>query len=204
MENANITKELAPFKTQVSKAETAAIALQIKTADDLIAATDLLGKIKSVLKIVKSRMEAPIKVAYQAYKNIKTEQEKTFGALVNGCEEAERVVKDKMVDYQNATLAKAAVKIDVIEKKVEAGTMSFEKAADKIEAITPAKSVEASSGAVQFRTIREVIIENESLLPREYLVPDMIKIRKVALAGVEIAGVKVVDKQVVAGIAKLS
>jgi hypothetical protein len=31
---------------------------------------------------------------------------------------------------------------------------------------------------------------------------DMVKIRKVALAGVEIAGVKVVEKQVVAGIVR--
>lgn len=200
MENA--TKVLAVIKTQVPKAVDAATALKIKTAEDMIKATDILGKIKSVGKMVRERMEAPVKKAYQTYKDIKLEQDKTFGSFVRDCDEAEKIVKEKMVEYQNTQMAKAVKKTENIEKKVESGKLSFDKAADKIIEATPQKSVNAQNGAVQFRTVKEVTIENETKIPREYLVPDMVKIKKVALAGVEIPGIKVVEKQVVAGIVK--
>jgi len=80
--------------------------------------------------------------------------------------------------------------------------MSFEKAAEKIEEIIPQKNIITNNGAIQFRTIKDVVIEDETKLPREFLVPNMVKIRKVALEGVEIPGVKVVEKQTVAGIIK--
>ena len=105
-----------------------------------------------------------------------------------------------MIAYQIAETKKADKKTAVIEKKVEAGKMTFDKAADKIEEVTPAKTVRATSGSVQFRTIKEVVIEDESLVPREFLALDMVKIRKVALAGVDIAGVKVIEKQTIAGL----
>ena len=198
MENA--TKELAILKQQVPKAVAAATALKIKTAQDMIKATDILGKIKSVGKMVRERMEAPVKIAYKAYKDVKTEQDKVFGSFVRGCDEAESIVKGKMIEYQDIEVAKAEKKTEQIEKKVEDGKMSFEKAADKIIEATPQKNVTTDNGAVQFRTVKEVVIEDESKLPREYLIPDMAKIKKVALAGVEISGVKVIDKRIVAGI----
>jgi hypothetical protein len=107
-----------------------------------------------------------------------------------------------MLAFNQAELDKAKVQTEKITEKVETGKMSFEKAADKIQEITPEKNVESKSGAVQFRTVKEVVIEDENKVPREYLMLDMVKIRKVALAGVEIAGVKVVEKQVVAGIVR--
>jgi hypothetical protein len=127
---------------------------------------------------------------------------KSYAPIEAQCDEAERIVKGKMIDYQEIAAAKADEKAKQIEKKVESGKMSFEKASDKIEAITPQKTVEAENGSVQFRAMREVVIEDETKLPREYLIPDMKKIRKVALAGIAITGVKVIDKKVVAGIIK--
>jgi hypothetical protein len=198
MENATLTKELAIVKTQVSKAEQAATALQIKTADDLTVATELLGKIKTVGKMITQKKESITKPLNEALRNARN----LFAPLESQYDSAERIVKDKMVIYQNAQIAAAAKATAKVEAKVEAGKMSFEKAAEKIEAVTPQKNVTTNAGAAQFRTVKEVVIEDESLVPREYLMLDMVKIRKVAIAGVEIAGVKIVEKQVVAGIAK--
>jgi hypothetical protein len=198
MENANLVKELVPIKAQVTKAEAAANSLQVKTADDLTAATELLGKIKTVGKLITGKKESITKPLNEALKNARA----FFAPLEQSWWNAEKIVKDKMIVYQNAELAKAAKKTEVIEKQVESGKMSFDKAADKIEAITPQKNVTTDAGAAQFRTVKEVVIEDESKLPREYLVPDMVKIRKVALAGIAIAGVKVVEKQAVAGITR--
>jgi hypothetical protein len=199
----NKTKTVALFKGQVSKATAAANELQVRSDLELVAATTLLGRIKSVYKMVKEMMDAPIKTAYNAYKEIKAQQEQTFGAFVSGCEDAELIVKTKMLDYHKTQLAASKDMRAQVEKKVTAGKMSFEKAADKIEAATPQKSIAGTGAAAQFRTIRTVVIEDESKLPREYLLPDMGKIRKVALAGVAIPGVRVVEEQSVAGRTKL-
>jgi len=198
MENATLTKELAPIKAQVSKAEQAATALQIKTADDLILATNLLGRIKSVGKLIKEKKESIIDPLTLALKNART----FFRPIEEQFEKAEKIVKEKMLAFQEMELQKAQKKTEIIEKKVEEGKMSFEKAAEKIEEIIPQKNIITNNGAIQFRTIKDVVIEDETKLPREFLVPNMDKIRKVALKGVEIPGIKVVEKQIVAGIIK--
>jgi predicted phage tail protein len=196
MENANLTKELAPFKATISKAEAAATALQIKTVDELTGATELLGKIKTVGKAITQKKESITKPLNEALKNIRD----FFRPVETQWANAEQIVKGKMIDYQNDQLAKAAKETKKVEEKVEAGKMTFEKAAEKIEAVTPQKNVTTDAGAAQFRTVKEVVIDNETLIPREYLVLDLVKIRKVALAGVNIPGVRVVEKQAVAGI----
>ena len=198
MENAKLSQELAPIKIQVSKAEAAADAIQVKTVDDLTAATELLGKIKTVGKMITSKKETITKPLNEALKNARA----FFAPLEKQWWEAERIVKDKMIAYQNKQLANADKKTEVIEQKVEAGKMSFDKAAEKIEAVTPQKNVTTDAGAAQFRTVRKVVVNDETLVPREYLMLDMVKIRKVALAGVKIAGVSVVEEQTVAGITK--
>src|SRR5574343_46772 len=124
MENANLTKELAPNKVQISKAEQAATALQIKTADDLTDATSLLGKIKSVGKMITDKKESITKPLNLALKNARA----FFAPIEEQYEKAEKIVKDKMVAYQTAEMAKAQKKTEVIEQKVEQGKMGFDKA----------------------------------------------------------------------------
>ena len=175
MENANLVKELALLKVQISKAETAANDLQIKTKDDLPMAAELLSEIKIVGKAITEKKESITKPLNLALKNARA----FFAPVETQYENAERIVKNKMNDFQNAELAKAAKKTEVIENKVEEGKMSFDKAVEKIEEITPEKKVEAKSGSIQFRTVKEVIIKDENKIPREYLVLDMVKIRKV-------------------------
>ncbi len=198
MENANLNRELAPVKSQLSKAETAANGLEIKTAVDLTIATEILSRIKIAGNEIREKKEGFTRPATDIMKKARA----LFAPLEIQFARAEKIVKDKIQAYHEKELVEAQKKTEVIEKKVEAGKMGFDKAAEKIEAITPGKMIEAKTGAAQFRKIKEVVIEDESKLPREYLVPDMGKIRKVALAGVTIPGVKVVEKEIVAGITK--
>ena len=53
---------------------------------------------------------------------------------------------------------------------------------------------------MQFRKIQRVEIIDESLIPRKYLEVNMTAIRRDALSGVNIPGVKVVDDTIVAGV----
>lgn len=194
----DVTKQVAIIQTKISQAEVAAEQLTIKTVDDLPKATELLGKIKTVGKVITTTKESitkPMNEALRAARSMFAPIEMTWG-------KAEAIVKNKMVDFHNAELKKAEKQTAAIDKKVEAGKMTPEKAVEKTKAITPQKNVTTTGGAAQFRTVKEVEIVDETLIPREYFALDLVKVRKVALAGVAIAGVRVVEKQVVAGIVK--
>lgn len=189
------TKELAIVKTQVSKAVATAQELQIKEKADLVLATDILSKIKSVGKIIQEKKEGITKPLNEALKNARD----LFRPIEAQWQEAETIVKQKMVAYQIVEEKKVEKKEEKIAEKVDSGKMSFEKAAEKIEKIEKVENkIEGKTGEIQFKTIKKVIIEDATKLPREYLIPDDVKIRKDALTGIEISGVKVIEEKIVA------
>jgi hypothetical protein len=53
-------------------------------------------------------------------------------------------------------------------------------------------------GEVQVRKIRKVRIVDAALLPREYLIPNEVVIRRDALGGKQIPGVEIYDEEVIA------
>ena len=195
MENANLIKQIEPIKDSINQAVAEATSLVIKTNEDMPIATDLLGRIKSIGKKIKETKETITKPLNEALKNARS----FFSPVESEYEKAEKIVKTKMLDFQRLETIKAAKKAETFVKKVEEGKMTFEKASEKMNAVAPKKVVETEHSTVQFRTVKEVVVTDESLVPREYLVLDMVKIRKVALAGVEIPGVKVEEKQTIAG-----
>jgi len=198
MAKKEFTKELEPIKVQISKAESAAFGLQIKTAENLTVAVDILGKIKTVGRMIKAKKESITKPLNEALRNARA----IFAPLEEQWANAENVVKMKMVAYQDIQTFKAKKKVELIEKKVEVGKINPEMAKEELKEIVPPTTVKAGDSGVQFRTIKEITVEDETKLPREYLIPDMVKIRKVANAGVDIPGVKVISKQTVAGTRK--
>lgn len=192
-----LSKEIAPLQKEVSKIVSVANELKVATKDDLQEATNLLAKIKTIGKEILFAKEKITKPLNETLKNVRA----FFAPVENEWLRSEKIVKDKMLDYQRAEMAKADIEAAKVEKKVEAGKMSFEKAAEKIEAVTPDKSIKADNGggSASFKKIKVVKVEDESLVPDEYWVLDMVKVRKVALAGIPIPGVKVVEELSVAG-----
>jgi len=190
-----LNKEISVIKTQISKAVSAANNLEIKTADDMPKAVDLLSKIKSVGKLITDKKKSITDPLNTALKNARG----FFKPVEDEYANAEGIVKKKMLDYDIKAREQARKEAEKIEKKVESGKMSIEKASEKLDEAQPKKSVATAEGQVQFKTIKKVVIKDEKALPREYLMPDIMKIKKVALAGVEIAGVEVVEEKVVAG-----
>ena len=190
----NEKMDLAPIKRQVSAVVSSAGLLEINNKPDLIKATDVLTKIKSIANEIKEKKDSIIKPLNEALKNARD----LFRPLETDYSEAETTVKMKMVIFNQQEEKKAAEATAKIEQKVEAGKMSMEVAADKIEEVIPENKVEGKSGSIQFRVVKKVVIENEFDVPREFLMLDMVKIRKAALNGFIIKGVKVVEEKVVA------
>jgi len=189
-------QEISVIRTKATKGYNAAEALTIETAEDLTKASDILGNIKIALKIVTSKKKEitdPLTIALNKVRDL-------FRPIENSLSEAEVMVKRKMLDYQKEIDRKAQEELAIIEAKVNKQEMTFsdanQAAADIVVVPT---TVESKKGAVSFREVQVVEVTDEALVPREYLVLDMVKIRKVALAGVTIPGVIVKTEKQVAG-----
>lgn len=188
-------KELTIVKTQATKAVTTATELVIKDADGMRQATEILSKINQVGDMIKRRKEEITKPLNQALKSARD----LFKPIELNKSNAEQIIKNKMINYQNEQDRLAREAEAKIEARVEKGTLKPETAIKKLEAVeAPEKKVEAKSGSVTFKTIQKVEITDETLIPREYLELNMVLIRRDALAGKEIPGVKIVEEKTVA------
>lgn len=186
------TKELSVVRTQVSKAASAAEELVIASDQDMQSATDILSKIKSVGRLITEKKEAITKPLNEALKNARA----LFAPIEADYAKAEATIKGKMLVFQQDKARRAA---EAEAKILNDRRLTAETKAERLaEVEAPQTKVEGNSGAVQFKTVRKVVIENPEALPREYLVPDDVRIRKDALAGKDIPGVKVVEEQTVA------
>ena len=198
------TTDIAPVKQQVSKAVVAAESLKITKPEDLNKATDLLSKVKTVIKFITGKKDPQIKTAYQAYKDIKVQQEAIWDPFLKDLQAAEQIVKGKMIDFHDAELKAAEKATKKIEEKFEGKKIGAAEANEKILAVTPAKNTTTAQGASQFRAYKDIEVIDESLIPKEFWELNMPKLRKAALSpgALPIPGVKVVDKTGVAGIIK--
>ena len=187
-------KELALIKEETNKAIAIANDIKIANIEDEARAIELLKKIKEVGQLITTKKEAITKPINEALKNARS----FFSPFENQYDEAEGIIKNKLIAFRAEQTKKQEIATAKIEKKVEEGKMDFKEANEKLTAIKLSKTIETQQASVQYRTIREVVIEDESKLPREYLIPNMARIKEDALAGREIAGVKIVEKQTIA------
>lgn len=194
--------DLSIVKRQVTMATQAAQDLSIESDDDLKKASDLLSKIKTVAKMLTDRKSSFVRPAYDAYKKIMAEAKELWDPLINDCDKAESIIKGKGLEYRKVVNEKARLAEAKIAADLESGKIKkVDTAANKIAQIERVdKSVSGDKGGVmQFKKIRVVKVVDETKVPRAWLVLDMVKIRKDALAGIEIAGVEVVEEEQVAG-----
>lgn len=187
------TKELEIVKSNTNKAVTAANELVIESQDDMLHATELLSKINLAGDMIKSQKEAitkPLNASLAAAREL-------FKPLELVQAEAKSIVAKKMIDFQTKFEAERAAKEAKIVERVEKGTLKIETAVRKVEALGEVENkVQAVSGSVTFKEVRVPKVTDESLIPREYLEVNMVKVRKDALAGIQIPGVVVeIEKQ---------
>lgn len=189
------TKELAVVKTQVSKAVTAATELTIKTEDDAKQATDILSRIKQVGKLIAEKKEAITKPLNEALRETRA----LFAPLEASYAEAEQTIKSKMIAYSDAVAEANKKKEEQLVARVEKGTMKFETASTKIaEMKNPEAKVEGQKGEVTFRITKDFEIVDKTKIPLEYYELNLVAIRRAVQAGIDIPGVKVVERKIVA------
>lgn len=187
-------KELTILKTQISKLETQANAVTIATPEENAAATNLKAKLKEMGNTIKKRKEEitkPLNTALRSARELFAPLEKQF-------ESAENIVGRKLLAYKQKVEAETRAAEEKIAKRVEKGTMKIETAEKKIGQLpTVQKTVQTDHGKVQFRKIKKVRLTNRELIPDQYLIVDMVAVRRDALAGKVIPGVEVYEEEIV-------
>ena len=191
------TKEIEIVKTQVTKAIAVVNDLEVKDDPSMLEAGEVRKKIKVVGKMIKDKKETITKPLNDALKQVRS----LFAPIEASYEEAESIVSDKRLSYQRKAdearqkiEAEALRKLQEAQKKLEEGKIT-EKQVEKIEQKLEAKLEQApevikSSQDFHTREIKKFRIVNELEIPREYLIPDEVKIRRAMMSGVEVKGVE--------------
>lgn len=170
------TKALAPIKARVTKMQTVVDALVIVDEPTKEKATNILHGIKSIAKDIdtkKKEITQPMLKALSATRAL-------FAPLVQQYEEAERIVKGKMIDYYQE---QEKIRLEAEEKlaaRVEKGTLKVETAAKKLEEAPEVKTHVATDqgAAATIRKVKKFRVVDKSKLPMRFLLPDETAIRR--------------------------
>lgn len=189
------TKELAQVKDQLTALESKATEAKITTDEQYTEVVDYLGTIKNISKTLKAEKE---KITNPANETLKAARA-FFAPFEKRYTDAETILKSKLLDYKKRKDAEAAKKETQFADRVERGTMKMETAERKIGEIKRVENTTRGNvGEVQVRKIKKVRITDEAALPREYLKPDEVAIRRDALSGKQIPGVEVYEEETIA------
>lgn len=188
------TKEIAPVKAKVNQALVAVRGIVIKSKEDFEAGVELGNKIKMVSKAVTQRKEAITKPLNEALKSARD----LFRPMENDLETAETELKKKMLDFKEEERKQIAETQAKAEARVEKGTMKEETAKRKVQEVkaeATEKTVKTETGAkATEKFVIEYVIVDEAQIPREFLVPDMAKIKLSFKEGKPVAGVEAQKK----------
>ena len=198
------TKEIAVVKGQVSKAQTAADSIIIVDDATMLEAGETRKKIKLVGKLIKEKKEEITKPMNEALKSVRA----LFAPLEDGYERVESLIASKMVEYQRKVDAErrrvedeATRKLAEAQRKAAEGTITdkqaqrVEKSVEKKLEATP--EVIKKSEAFHTRTVKKFRILDVTAIPREYLVPDEVKIRAAMMAGQAVSGVEYYEDKII-------
>lgn len=179
------TKEVAKLEKSIVPVVQKAASLKITDAATMEAAAAQLTALNRAADEVKAAKEAITKPMNAALKEARA----LFAPIEDKLEAAIGSVRKEMTRYQTeAEAEKSRIAARVGEGR---GKLKVETAVGKIAAIgAPEKVAAANGGAVQFVDTPCFEIVDASALPREYLIPDEVAIRKALIGGAVIPGTK--------------
>lgn len=184
--NQEIVKET---ESLVVKTEQLVQGFKVNSQPTLVKANDYLVQITQAEKKVIKREREILDPLNQAKKSIMDFFRPVKERLANIKYGLKREMGGYVEEMEKVELRKKAE----IEKKVESGKMDIDKAVEKIE------KIEEKKAAVITRTNRIVQITDKTKIPQKYWKIDMVPLRKDALSGFEIPGVKVVEEKIIVG-----
>ena len=182
MESVEIAKrESKARETEALEWRGASAGLVIADAEGYDFAAKCAVEVRGKFKEVEKRRTAITKPMLEAKRQV----DKLFKPALDALKGAEVSFKTSMAAYQREVEAKRQAALEAAQEA---------EGEDLIVALeTVSEAAPRAKGTYAKETI-EPILEDESKLPREYLMPDMKKIRAAAKAGIGIPGVRLERK----------
>jgi hypothetical protein len=180
-------QELTLVKQKTSNITATVDSLKITSQKQLDVSVQLLSKITDTQKIVKDKKESMTKPLNESLRNIR----EFFSPLEIQLVNANQEVKRKMLEYRNKIAEKVQERKDEIVQKVETGHIDFDKASKQIE------KADNKVSSIPTRTVKQVIIVDQNKIPDKYWEINRVLLRKDALAGIDIPGIKVEEKNII-------
>jgi len=189
-----VVEETTEIGKVISPLEQAARSLTITDSEGYIAAENLLKEIMRNEKKVAEVRGQHTRPAMDTLSFIRD----LFKPAELSIADAKKVIKAKMLAYENAIDEKIEREKAKLAARVEKGTMRSDTAAGKMEALEESKNIPAVKSSV--RVVTKVRVTDLSLVPLEYLVADMTKITTAVLReGIAIPGVEKYEEKSIVG-----
>lgn len=148
-------------------------------------AKEMLAFIKTIRKSVDEKKDTVVKPLNEALKNFRS----LFKPIETKIDTVEAFLKGEVLKYNQKLLAEQKKREDEARAKIEAGA-SIEEASKKVE------NINNKIDQIRTRKVARLQITNESLIPREYLIPDTAKISTSLKAGIPVAGCEIVYDEI--------
>lgn len=184
-------KPITLVKSQATKALKAVMDIQITNDEQYNEAGAIRAKLKELGKMITERENKILKPALDVVSQIRELFSPAKGSYKTACQLLDR----KMLNYDDLREAEAEKERQKIAAKVESGYLKPETGEQKLAAVVEApKTVKSAAGTTFIKKIKKVEITDESLIPREYLVIDMVKLNQAMLKeGKQVPGARIIE-----------
>lgn len=187
------SKNIALVEKKISKQEAQANELRIVDDKSMELAVSLLSQSNKIADEVKEEEEKITKPLNEA---LKAERAR-WKPIKEACANAIGTIRAKMMEYQKKIDEKNKETEAKLVDRVERGTMKAETASDKMEALPEsAKMVTTAAGALQWMTVKKLVIEDMLLIPRTYLDVNETRVKDALKAGTVVPGAKLIEEKV--------
>lgn len=171
---------IAEYKKQISFIQEQSNVMTITSKEDFDKANEFLSVVMNVEKALVERKAEITRPLMDGLASVRS----LFKPLETDHAEAKKTIKAKMLEYSIAEDERIEKEKARVEARVEKGTMRVDTAVRKLENI-------GEKPTTALRTVTKIRVIDEALIPREYLIPDMDKIKdavmkqKLTVPGVE-------------------
>ena len=180
------SKDLAEYRGQVTAVQRIANDFVVDGKASVELGEQVLRNIKGVEESIVERRTEITRPLMGSLASVR-ELFKPFEAALA---DAKKTVKGKLLDYTLAQEEIQRLAQEKIEARLAKGAIRADTAVAKLESLNDSK-VKTNT-----RTVRKLSITDESMLPREFLVPNREAITKALFEGLSVPGAKLVSEKV--------
>lgn len=183
------TEEIKHLENEITPIVAYSTSIFVKSDADMKVATEALSQVNKYADMVEEKREAitkPLNLALKAARGLFKPLEERLEASIDH-------IRGEMSRYQTEKVRLAREEEAKIAARVGEGKgkLKMDTAIRKIgEVEKPADEVVADSGVVTFMEVQKFEVMDITLVPKEYLVVDEVKVRAAMKAGVKVEGVR--------------